>query len=82
MERVKFCAIYESRFRQKSSDEYTPCINCAGGVTMCRRSHLLTYLMVGFGLGLMIGHSLESWLVCTCGGLVFLVLGLGGMWRK
>ena len=49
---------------------------------MCRRNHLRSYFMAGFGLGLIIGHCLESWLICTCGGMVFLVLGLGGMWRK
>jgi len=49
---------------------------------MCRRSQLLAYVMLGFGLGLVIGHSLESWLLCTCGSIVFLILGFGGMRRK
>jgi len=49
---------------------------------MRRRNQQLSYLMVGFGLGLMIGHCLESWLICTCGGVVFLILGFGGTWRK
>lgn len=49
---------------------------------MCRRNQMLAYLMVGFGLGLMIGHCMESWLICVCGGVAFLVLGFKGTWRK
>ncbi|MBR4291939.1 MAG: hypothetical protein IKT52_15085 [Oscillospiraceae bacterium] len=49
---------------------------------MCRRNQLLGSIMLGFGLGLVIGHSLESWLLCTCGSVVFLILGVGGMGRK
>ena len=49
---------------------------------MCRRNQLLSYVMLGFGLGLIIGHSLESWLLCTCGSALFVFLGLGGMQRK
>ena len=43
---------------------------------------MLACIMLGFGLGLMIGHCLESWLLCTCGGFVFVILGFGGMRRK
>lgn len=49
---------------------------------MCRRNQLLAYVMLGFGLGLLIGFCLESWFVCTCGGILFVILGFGGMRRK
>ena len=49
---------------------------------MCRRNQALAYLMLGFGLGLMIGHCLESWIICICGSVVFLILGFGGVGRK
>ena len=49
---------------------------------MCRRNQVLAYVMLGFGTGLMIGHCLESWVICTCGSMVFLVLGFGGVFRK
>ena len=66
-----------------SSKENTLCISCAGGVfIMYRRNQLLSYMMLGFGIGLLIGQSLESWLLCTCGSVVFVVLGVGGMSRK
>lgn len=39
-------------------------------------------VMLGFGLGLMIGYCLESWFMCCCGGIVFLILGYGGIRRK
>jgi hypothetical protein len=65
-----------------SSIENIPCIDCAGGVFMCRRNQVLAYVMLGFGTGLMIGHCLESWIICTCGSVVFLILGFGGVCRK
>ena len=49
---------------------------------MCRRNQVLAYVMLGFGLGLMIGNCLESWIICTCGSVVFLFLGFGSLWRK
>ena len=49
---------------------------------MCRRNRLLSYVLLGFGLGLIIGHSLESWLLCACGSAVFVFLGFGGIQRK
>ena len=49
---------------------------------MCRRNQLLAYVMFGLGLGLLIGHCLESWFVCMCGSVMLLVLGFGGMRRK
>ena len=49
---------------------------------MCRRNQLLSYVLLGFGVGLMIGHCLESWFICTCGSMVFLILGFGGLRGK
>lgn len=43
---------------------------------MCRRNHLRGCLLIGIGIGLVLGHSLESWLLCTCGGIGLLLLGL------
>ena len=38
--------------------------------------------MLGFGLGLMIGHCIESWFVCSFAGIVFLFLGSSGLRGK
>jgi len=43
---------------------------------MCRKNHLRGALALGFGFGLLLGYSLDSWLLCTCGGLGLLILGL------
>ena len=29
--------------------------------------------MLAFGLGLIIGHCLESWFLCCCGGIILLI---------
>ncbi len=42
---------------------------------MCRKNHLHGCCALYFGLGLMVGHSIESWLVCVCGGIGLIVLG-------
>ena len=34
--------------------------------------------MLAFGLGLIIGHCLESWFLCCCGGICLLILGCCG----
>ena len=49
---------------------------------MCRKSHLRGCCVLVFGLGLMIGHCLESWFFCCCGGLGLMVLGFIIMGRK
>ncbi len=54
----------------------TLCIEYAGGVFMCRRNHLRGCLLLGIGIGLVIGHHLGSWFLCTCGGTGLAVLGL------
>lgn len=43
---------------------------------MCRRNHLRGCLLLGIGIGLVIGHSLDSWILCTFGGIGLLLLGL------
>lgn len=42
---------------------------------MCRKSKLHGCCMLCFGLGLIFGHCLESWLLCCFGGLVLIGLG-------
>lgn len=71
-----------SQYKVTGSNHFTPCISCAGGVFMCRRQHLLGCVMLGFGIGLMIGHCLTSGFLCLCGGMVFVILGFGGMRRR
>lgn len=47
-----------------------------GGVCMCRKNRLHGCCLLFFGLGLLVGHCLESWFLCCCGGLVLIVLGI------
>ena len=55
----------------------------AGGVFfMCRKNHLRGCCLLAFGLGLIIGHCLESWLICCCGGICLLILGCCVMKRR
>ena len=49
---------------------------------MCRKNHLRGCLLLGFGLGLLIGQCLESWLLCTCGGIGLLILGFCILGKK
>ena len=49
---------------------------------MCRKKELHGCCILTFALGLMVGHSLESWLLCFCGGMALLVLGFCVMRRK
>lgn len=42
---------------------------------MCRKSHLHGCCVSCLGLGLILGHCLESWLLCCFGGLVLIGLG-------
>lgn len=43
---------------------------------MCRKNHMRGWCLAAFGLGLILGHCLESWLLCCCGGLALAALGL------
>lgn len=43
---------------------------------MCRKSHLRGCCLMLFGLGLIVGHCLESWFLCCCGGTGLIVCGL------
>lgn len=49
---------------------------------MCRKSHLHGCSVLFFGLGLMVGHSLESWFLCSIGGLLIIFLGICIMRRR
>lgn len=42
---------------------------------MCRKNRLRGCCLICFGLGLILGHCLESWLLCCCGGLCLMALG-------
>lgn len=57
-------------------------IYSTGGVSMCRKNHLHGCCVLFFGLGLMIGHCLESWFLCSFGGLVLIGLGFCVMHRR
>ena len=43
---------------------------------MCRKTHLRGCLLLGFGIGLVVGYSLDSWVLCTCGGIGLVLFGL------
>ena len=49
---------------------------------MCRKSHLRGWCLLTFGLGLMVGHCLESWFLCCFGGFVMIILGFCIMGRN
>lgn len=43
---------------------------------MCRKKQLQGWCIVSFGLGLMLGYAIESWLLCSAGGLLLIFFGL------
>ena len=49
---------------------------------MCRKNQLHGCCIGCFGLGLILGHCLESWLLCCCGGVSLLVLGFCVLRRR
>lgn len=49
---------------------------------MFRKSYLRGCCAMVFGLGLIVGHCLESWFFCCCGGLALVILGFCIMGRK
>lgn len=44
---------------------------------MCRRNQLRGCCLIALGLGMLLGHCLESLLICVAIGLGALVLGFG-----
>ncbi len=42
---------------------------------MCRKNRLHGLCILCFGLGLIVGHCLESWLLCCGGGVVLIGFG-------
>ena len=42
---------------------------------MCRKQCLYGCCLMLFGLGVMVGHWLESWFLCSFGGLGLIALG-------
>ena len=49
---------------------------------MYRKNQMHGCCILCFGLGLMVGHCLESWFLCCFGGLALLFLGFSVMCRK
>lgn len=43
---------------------------------MCRKTVLHGWCLMMLGLGLMLGHSIESWMACSVAGLVLVCLGV------
>ena len=42
---------------------------------MCRRNQLRGCALMAFGLGVLIGYFLQSWFLCSVGGIVLVVIG-------
>ena len=49
---------------------------------MCRKQTVRGLCALFFGLGLVTGYALESWLLCCLGGLVLMGLGFCVMRRR
>ncbi len=49
---------------------------------MCRKSKLQGCCLIALGLGVLIGHSLESVFICFCGGVGLVVFGFFVMGRR
>ena len=47
-----------------------------GGVSMYRKKYMHGCCGACLGLGMILGHCLESWLLCCGGGAVLLFMGL------
>ena len=43
---------------------------------MCRKNQLRGFVLLGFGIGLVVGHCLDSWLLCSCGGAALIMIAL------
>ena len=44
--------------------------------SMCRKKQAQGWCALCFGMGLMVGYYLESWFLCSTGGLGLILLGL------
>ena len=49
---------------------------------MCRKRHMLGWCMICLGLGILVGHCLESWFLCAVGGFVLVVVGFCTLRRR
>lgn len=49
---------------------------------MCRKNYLHGCCLAAFGLGMLVGHCLDSWLLCSGLGLGLLILGFCVMRKK
>jgi len=49
---------------------------------MCRKKYLHGCCIACLGLGLILGHCLESWFLCCCGGTLLALFGLCTMGRR
>lgn len=49
---------------------------------MCRKEQVQSACLLCIGLGMILGHCLESWLLCCCGGSGLILLGLLFMKRR
>jgi len=49
---------------------------------MCRRNVLHGCCLVCFGIGLMMGHYFQNWLLCAAGGLGLVALGFVVLKRR
>ncbi len=49
---------------------------------MCRKNRLQGGCLACLGAGLILGHCLESWFLCCCGGVALICLGLSVMGRR
>ena len=52
------------------------CIECPEVITVCRKNRLHGCCLIFFGLGLILGHCLESWFFCCCGGIGLIIFGI------
>ncbi len=48
----------------------------AGVFSMCRKKTMQGCCCSCFGIGLIVGYALESWLLCSAGGLALIFFGL------
>lgn len=43
---------------------------------MCRKKQMQGFCLLCFGLGLMVGYYLESWFLCSVGGVGLVIFGM------